>query len=184
MAAIGRIYPRIYRRIQPYSGIMSNGAETECLTRFSKDCIGKCKNTPKKTALDAVAGKTLAQRASIKTKSSCHLHLHQRYQASSRVFVRLGLPFFTHCTKANVSDDQGLIDRLGYFRAKPVNISKITILHRRWLPSQHHWRYVAIVLSANHDQDSRLNWLPNLRVSRESRTRSIWICPGGNPMGH
>ncbi|MCC5643672.1 hypothetical protein LC607_12085 [Nostoc sp. CHAB 5824] len=38
----------------------------------------------------------------------------------------LGLPFFTHCTKANVSDDQGLIEllsnNLDYFRVKPVNI--------------------------------------------------------------
>jgi hypothetical protein len=45
---------------------------------------------------------------------------------------RLGFPFFTHCTKANVSDDQGLIEMLSmnmdYFRAKPVNIPKITIL--------------------------------------------------------
>ena len=44
----------------------------------------------------------------------------------------LGFPFFTHCTKANISDDQGLIEMLSpnldYFRAKPVNISKITIL--------------------------------------------------------
>ncbi len=44
----------------------------------------------------------------------------------------LGLPFFTHCTKASVSDDQGLIEllthHLDYFRAKPVNIPKITIL--------------------------------------------------------
>ncbi|MBW4542508.1 MAG: transposase [Myxacorys chilensis ATA2-1-KO14] len=44
----------------------------------------------------------------------------------------LGLPFFTHCTKANVTDDQGLIERLhhhmDYFRAKPVNIPKITLL--------------------------------------------------------
>ena len=44
----------------------------------------------------------------------------------------LGLPFFTHCTKANVSDDQGLIQMLShhldYFQAKPVNIPKITIL--------------------------------------------------------
>jgi transposase len=42
------------------------------------------------------------------------------------------LPFFTHCTKANVSDDQGLVEMLSrnldYFRAKPVNIPKITIL--------------------------------------------------------
>lgn len=44
----------------------------------------------------------------------------------------LGFPFFTHCTKANVSDDQGLIEMLSqkidYFKAKPVNIPKITIL--------------------------------------------------------
>lgn len=44
----------------------------------------------------------------------------------------LGLPFFTHCTKANVSDDNGLIEllsqNLDYFRTKPVNIPKITIL--------------------------------------------------------
>ena len=55
----------------------------------------------------------------------------------------LGLPFFTHCTKASVSDDQGLIELLShnmsYFRAKPVNIPKITILHRRRLsPGQDH----------------------------------------------
>ena len=44
----------------------------------------------------------------------------------------LGFPFFTHCTKANLSDDVGLIEMLTnnieYFRAKPVNIPKITIL--------------------------------------------------------
>ena len=44
----------------------------------------------------------------------------------------LGFPFFTHCTKANVSDDQGLIEMLSqhldYFRDKPVNLPKITIL--------------------------------------------------------
>jgi hypothetical protein len=44
----------------------------------------------------------------------------------------LGFPFFTLCTKASVSDDQGLIEMLianiAYFQAKPVNIPKITIL--------------------------------------------------------
>jgi hypothetical protein len=44
----------------------------------------------------------------------------------------LGFPFFTHCTRANVSDDAGLIEMLtlniDYFKAKPVNIPKITIL--------------------------------------------------------
>lgn len=44
----------------------------------------------------------------------------------------LGLPFFTHCTPANISDDQGLIEMLtaniDYFKCKPMNIPKITIL--------------------------------------------------------
>ena len=44
----------------------------------------------------------------------------------------LGFPFFTHCTKANLSDDGGLIEMLtkniDYFTSKPVNIPKITIL--------------------------------------------------------
>ena len=44
----------------------------------------------------------------------------------------LGFPFFTHCTKASVSDDAGLIqmltDNIDYFKSKPVNIPKITIL--------------------------------------------------------
>ncbi|HCF27131.1 MAG TPA: IS5/IS1182 family transposase, partial [Cyanobacteria bacterium UBA11049] len=44
----------------------------------------------------------------------------------------LGFPLFAHCTKAHVSDDQGLIELLShnedYFRAKPINIPKITIL--------------------------------------------------------
>ena len=44
----------------------------------------------------------------------------------------LGFPFFTHCTRANLSDDAGLIEMLthniDYFKSKPVNIPKITIL--------------------------------------------------------
>jgi transposase len=44
----------------------------------------------------------------------------------------LGFPFFTHCTPANRSDDVGLIEmftnNIKYFKSKPVNIPKITIL--------------------------------------------------------
>lgn len=44
----------------------------------------------------------------------------------------LGFPFFTHCTPANVTDDAGLLEMLvlniDYFKSKPVNIPKITIL--------------------------------------------------------
>ncbi|NEQ85372.1 MAG: hypothetical protein F6K26_36240 [Moorea sp. SIO2I5] len=38
----------------------------------------------------------------------------------------MGFPFFSHCTKASVSDDVGLIemlsDNIDYFKSKPVNI--------------------------------------------------------------
>ena len=44
----------------------------------------------------------------------------------------LGFPFFTHCTKANVSDDQGLIEMLAnnidYFQDRPDDLPKLTIL--------------------------------------------------------
>ena len=44
----------------------------------------------------------------------------------------LGFPSFTHCTKASVSDDQGLIEMLthniDYFKSKPADLPKTTIL--------------------------------------------------------
>ncbi|WP_316432310.1 transposase [Leptolyngbya sp. NK1-12] len=44
----------------------------------------------------------------------------------------LGFPFFTHCTRANISDEQGLIEMLlkhmDYFQQKPVTLPKTTIL--------------------------------------------------------
>ena len=44
----------------------------------------------------------------------------------------LGFPFFTHCTKANVTDDKGLIEMLikniDYFRSFPEELEKTTIL--------------------------------------------------------
>ena len=93
--------------------------------------------------------------ASIETKGFCHYkctngrEFWDRFSAPKSLIIKrhlavdtLGLPFFTHCTKENVTDDQGLIellvDRLDYFRTKPVNIPKITILHRRRLSSRHH----------------------------------------------
>jgi hypothetical protein len=44
----------------------------------------------------------------------------------------LGFPFFTHCTKANITDDQGLIEMLSinidYFKSKPPELPQTTIL--------------------------------------------------------
>jgi len=69
--------------------------------------------------------------ASIDSKGFCHYKCTNGIKRHLAVDP-LGFPFFTHCTKANVTDDQGLIEllsnHLDYFRAKPVNIPKITIL--------------------------------------------------------
>ena len=69
--------------------------------------------------------------ASVESKGFCHYKCTNGIKRHLAVDT-LGFPFFTHCTKANVSDDQGLIEMLShnldYFRAKPVNIPKITIL--------------------------------------------------------
>lgn len=69
--------------------------------------------------------------ASIESKGFCF------YKATNGikrhlVVDTLGFPFFTHCTTANLSDDAGLlkvlIENIEYFRSKPVNIPKITLL--------------------------------------------------------
>ena len=69
--------------------------------------------------------------ASIESKGFCHYKCTNGIKRHLAVDT-LGFPFFTHCTKANVTDDQGLVEllsnHLDYFRAKPVNIPKITIL--------------------------------------------------------
>lgn len=43
----------------------------------------------------------------------------------------LGFPGFTHCTKASLSDDGGLIEmfeqNIDYFKSKPVELHKINI---------------------------------------------------------
>ena len=69
--------------------------------------------------------------ASIESKGFCRYKLTNGIKRHLAV-DSLGFPFFTHCTKASVSDDQGLIEMLSsnikYFRTKPVNIPKVTIL--------------------------------------------------------
>ena len=83
--------------------------------------------------------------ASVESKGFCHYKCTNgrefwgRFSVPKSLIIKrhlavdtLGLPFFTHCTPASVSDDQGLIEllskNLDYFRGKPVNIPKITIL--------------------------------------------------------
>ncbi len=77
--------------------------------------------------------------ASIKSKGFCHYKCTNGINRHLAVDT-LGLPFFRHCTKANVTDDQGLYafggakpyemlrHNLNYFRVKTVNIAEVTIL--------------------------------------------------------
>jgi transposase len=69
--------------------------------------------------------------ASVASKGFCH------YKATNGVkrhlaVDSLGFPFFTHCSPANISDDQGLIEMLienmDYFRQKPEDLEKTTIM--------------------------------------------------------
>ncbi len=69
--------------------------------------------------------------ASRKTKGFCFYKSTNGIKRHLAVDT-LGFPFFTHCTKANISDDQGLISLLtiniDYFKSKSVDLPKITIL--------------------------------------------------------
>lgn len=69
--------------------------------------------------------------ASVESKGFC------RYKATNGIkrhvaVDTIGFPFFTHCTTAKVTDDDGLIEmftnNIEYFKSKPINIPKITIL--------------------------------------------------------
>jgi len=69
--------------------------------------------------------------ASIASKGFCHYKSTNGIKRHLGVDT-LGLPFMTNCTKANVSDDQGLIEmfekNMDYFRSRPTDIPKLTIL--------------------------------------------------------
>jgi len=67
--------------------------------------------------------------ASIASKGFCHYKANEWDQKASGCRYT-GVSLLHHCTKANVTDDQGLkmlSHNINYFKAKPVNIPKITI---------------------------------------------------------
>lgn len=98
--------------------------------------MGKCEFKLKKSRwttliiIDSQAVKNTCN-ASVVSKGFCS------YKATNGIkrhlaVDSLGFPFFTHCTRANVSDDQGLIEMLlkhiDYFEQKPETLPKTTIL--------------------------------------------------------
>ncbi len=69
--------------------------------------------------------------ASIESKGFCHYKMTNGIKRHLAVDT-LGFPFFTHCTKANITDDQGLIEmfsnNIDYFKRKPIYLPKTTIV--------------------------------------------------------
>ena len=94
--------------------------------------------------------------------------------------------FSRSALKPTERDDQGLIEHLrnnlDYFRAKPVNIRKITILHRRRLSPGYYPHRPATELPTSVDQD-QISTRTQTHESRKSGTGEGGICPSCNPMG-
>ena len=109
------------------------GTIEKLMTVLHEQVRAQVKKKPKWTTLiiiDSQAVKNTCN-ASVDSKGFCF------YKATNGIKRHLaidtiGFPFFTLCTPANLSDDAGLIELLtqnmAYFRSKPVNIPKITIL--------------------------------------------------------
>lgn len=93
----------------------------------------RCEKNAKWTTLMIVDSQAVQNtcNASIETKGFCFYKATNGIKRHLAVDT-LGFPFFTHCTSANSTDDAGLVELLthniDYFRSKPVNIPKITIL--------------------------------------------------------
>ena len=126
--------------LPPYSTVYwhykqwrDTGTFEALMTRLHELVRAQVQKKPKWTTLiiiDSQAVKNTCN-ASVDSKGFCF------YKATNGIkrhlaIDTLGFPFFTLCTRANVSDDAGLIELLtaniDYFRSKPMNIPKITIL--------------------------------------------------------
>ena len=137
MDAIGKTYPKTYPLIPPSTGTCiqwrSAGVFKELMRVLHEQVREQVKKKPHWTTLiiiDSQAVKNTCN-ASVESKGFCF------YKATNGIkrhlaIDTLGFPFFTHCTRANVSDDAGLIEmftlNIDYFQSKPIDIPKITIL--------------------------------------------------------
>jgi len=124
--------------------------------------------------------------ASVKSKGFCHYKCTNGIKRHLAVDT-LGKPFFTHCTPANVSDDQGLIEllshNLDYFRAKPVNIPKIT----RLLDNGYHPDKLTAALQKLYPRimtKIRFELAPKPTTAEKAALGKARESPSGNSMGN
>ena len=144
MDAIGMIYLKIFHHIQRFFGIINSGENKKYLQKSWLFCMVNCEQQSKKTKwttliiIDSQAVKNTCN-ASIESKGFCFYKSTNGINRHLAVDT-LGCPFFTHCTRVNLSDDAGLIEMLthniDYFKSKPVNIPKITIFSGQWISSR------------------------------------------------
>ena len=91
------------------------------------------KKKPKWTTLMIIDSQAVDNtcNASIESKGFCSYKMKNGIKRHLAVDI-LGFPFFSHCTKASVSDDKGLIEmftkNINYFKSKPEELAKTTIL--------------------------------------------------------
>ncbi len=101
-----------------------------CFTRSGKRTSQKKPAWTTLLLIDSQAVKNTCN-ASVESKGFCSYKCTNGIKRHLAVDT-LGFPFFTHCTCANVSDDQGLIEMLtnhmDYFLSKPDDLPKTTIL--------------------------------------------------------
>ena len=188
MVVTGVIYPRIYLLIRRCFGTTNNGVLEGVIEKIRDVLHGQLRQKVKKKAkwttliiIDSQAVKNTCN-ASTESKGFCFYKSTNGIKRHLAV-DSLGFPFFTHCTKASVSDDVGLIemlsDNIDYFKSKPVNIPKITILqtygyHPEKLTIELKKIYPAIMTKIRF----KLSPKPSKALEEEAGTK------GFNQMGH
>jgi len=103
------------------------------------------------------------------TKGFCH------YKATNGIkrhlaVDSLGYPFFLYCSKASVSDDQGLIDmfikNMDFFKLKPMNIKKIEVLVDR---GYHTDKIMAALKAVYPAIDKKIKFRVSEKISRKEK---------------
>ena len=116
-----------------YKQWRESGLIEQLLTHLHEELRRQVKKNPQWTTLlliDSQAVKNTCN-AGVETKGYCFYKSTNGIKRHLAV-DSLGFPIFTHCTKANISDDKGLVEilteNIDYFKNRPLDLPKLTIL--------------------------------------------------------
>jgi hypothetical protein len=117
--------------------------------------------------------------ASIETKGFCFYKSTNAIKRHLAVDI-LGFPFFIHCTQANISDDQGLIEMLtiyiDFFKSKSVELLKTTTLSDN---GYHPDKLEAELVLVDPEIMSKIQFQLSPKPFQEGRkgqAREVWFC--------